>query len=332
MGLAGIPFNRNLPASGIADRPLLVPRYLKQGDLVGITCPAGNISLQEIQPAMMKLEEWGFSIRIGQTVGKKDFIYGGTDAERLNDFQDMIDDPSIKAILFGRGGYGSMRIIDRIDFTNLLEHPKWLIGFSDISVIHAHLHTRFNMASIHSKMCNSFPNDWTSAEQGQVDSILSIEQALKGQNMAYSAGPQTMNRVGTAVGQLVGGNLKTIESISDSPSDLQTAGKILFLEDTGEYLYSIDRMFWNLKRAGKLNQLKGLIIGGFKAKPDDPGEEFGKNIYEIVMEKLEDCNFPVCFDFPVGHQKDNYALKCGLYHRLDVKADQVKLTELIAHE
>jgi muramoyltetrapeptide carboxypeptidase len=240
----------------------------------------------------------------------------------------MLDDNSLSAIMCARGGYGSVRIIDKLDFTKFVVHPKWIIGFSDITVIHSHLNRNFNLASIHSKMCNSFPDDWSKAEPTQLDSILSIKQALAGEQMKYTIASNSNNKTGVAEGALVGGNLKTIESLTGSRSDIKTDGKILFVEDTDEYLYSIDRMFWNLKRTGKLAHVKALIVGGFKAKPDDPGEEFGKNIYEIVLEKIKEYNYPVCFDFPVGHQKENYALKCSVDHRLSVGEKECVLAEL----
>lgn len=306
---------------------LLVPPYLKPGDTIGITCPAGDITPKDIQPAVQQIESWGFKTRAGLTVGKKDFIYGGTDAERLADFQQMLDDPGIAAILCARGGYGSVHIVDQLNFSSLLRYPKWIIGFSDITVLLCHIHSNLHIASIHSKMCNSFPDDWSKAEAVQIASILSIRQALSGEKMQYSVPPGQQNRSGSAEGQLVGGNLKTIESIAGTVSDIDTAGKILFVEDTGEYLYSIDRMFWHLQRTGKLDRLAGLIVGGFKIKPDDPGEEFGRTIYDIVTERVKPFTYPVCFDFPVGHQKENYALKYGIPHTLTVSADQVILTE-----
>ncbi len=308
-------------------KPILIPKYLKAGDIIGITCPAGFITDKEIQPAVQQMQNWGFSIKIGDTVNKKDFTFGGTDEERARDFQQMLDDDSVKAIMCARGGYGSVRIIDKLNFTKFAKYPKWIIGFSDVTVIHSHLNRNFNIASIHSKMCNSFPDDWSQAEQTQIDSILSIRQALIGEKMKYDVIPNANNKTGIAEGQLIGGNLKTIESLAGSISNIKTAGKILFVEDTGEYLYSIDRMFWNLKRTDKLSHLKGLIIGGFKAKTDDPGEEFGKTLYDIVMEKVKEYNYPVCFDFPVGHQKNNLALKCGVKHKLTLQADSCTLIE-----
>ncbi|MDI9365694.1 MAG: LD-carboxypeptidase [Flavobacterium sp.] len=303
--------------SQIANPKLIIPPYLKPGDTIGITSPAGYISLQDIEPAVVQITSWGFQVKIGTTIGKRDFTYGGTDVERLQDFQAMLNDHSVKAIMCARGGYGAVRIIDKIDFTNFRKHPKWVIGFSDITVLHSHIHKQCQVATMHSKMCNSFPDDWSLADADQKATILSIKDALLGTPMVYNAMPTAENVLGKAKGVLVGGNLKTLESLAASASDIDTAGKILFVEDTGEYLYSIDRMFWNLQRSGKLKHLAGLIIGGFKVKEDVGGEPFGKNVYEIINEKLQGF-YPVCFNFPVGHQRNNYALKCGVVHELTV--------------
>ncbi len=305
-----------------------IPPALQPGDTVGITAPAGYITEKEILPAVQQLQNWGFRVRAGTTIGKRDFTFGGTDEERIKDFQQMLDDPSIKAILCARGGYGAIRIIDQLRWDSFISHPKWIIGFSDITVIHSHLSRNYGVASIHSKMCNSFPENWSQLEPGQADSISSIRDALKGIKIKYPVVPNPKNRKGTGEGLLVGGNLKTLETLSASHSDIQTNGRILFVEDTGEYLYSIDRMFWNLKRTGKLDQLAGLVVGGFRLKPDDPGEEFGKDLYDIVLEKVSGYSYPVCFDFPVGHQKVNYALKCMVNHRFEVSGDLVSLKEI----
>jgi muramoyltetrapeptide carboxypeptidase len=307
----------------------IIPHYLKEGDTIGITSPAGYITEKEIQPAILQIQSWGFKVKIGSSIGKRNFTFGGTDEERRTDFQQLLDDPTVKAILCARGGYGFVRLIDQLDFSSMKNHPKWMIGFSDITVLHAHLNRNVGIASIHSKMCNSFPDEWSKAEPIQIETILSIRDALKGKRMQYIAPPHEKNRTGVAEGILVGGNLKTLESLAGSKSDLRTTNKILFVEDTGEYLYSIDRMFWNLKRSGKLDQLAGLIVGGFKVKAsEDATEEFGKNLYEIVMEKISGYKYPVCFDFPVGHQKNNFALKCGVNHRLTVNKTGTTLQEL----
>lgn len=306
----------------------ILPMHLKAGDIIGLISPAGYITVEEIQSAIKKMEEWGYKIRIGETIGKRDFTFGGSDDERVKDFQAMLDDPKIKAIMCARGGYGTVRIIDKLNWENFKAKPKWIIGFSDITVFHSHLNRNFGIASIHSKMCNSFPDDWNLAEPVQIETIESIRLALSGKKMKYTAVPNIQNRNGTAEGVLIGGNLKTLESLAGSRSDIITAGKILFVEDTGEYMYSVDRMFWNLKRSGKLSKLKGLIVGGFKIKVDENADDFGKTLQDVVMEKVKDYSYPVCFDFPVGHQKNNFALKCGVKHKLIVSANESVLKEI----
>ena len=306
------------------------PPYLKPGDTIGITSPAGYITLEEIKPAMAIMESWGYKIKVGAAIGKRDFTRGGTETERANDLQQMLDDPKIKAIMCGRGGYGAISIVDKLNWTKFKTKPKWVIGFSDVTILHSHIHRNYQVASIHSKMCNSFPDDWNKAEPIQIQTINSIRDALSGKQMKYTATFNPQNKTGVAEGVLIGGNLKTIETLSGTASDINTAGKILFVEDTFEYLYSIDRMFWNLRRTGKLKALKGLIVGGFNAKPDDPGEEFGRTLQEIVLEKVKEHNYPVCFDFPVGHQRANFALKCGVMHKLTVNNEFTSLSEIIS--
>lgn len=327
-GLSSSAKNDSADSLGANERRTTVPPYLGAGDRIGISCPAGYISREEVQPSVDLMQSWGFEVVIGRTVGARDFTYGGTDEERRADFQQMLDDPSLAAIMCARGGYGAVRIIDLLDFSEFRKNPKWIIGFSDITVFHCHLNSKFRIASLHSKMCNSFPSDWTKAEPIQIETILSIRQALTGQALRYFAPASKENRSGKAEGILVGGNLSLIETLAGSDSNLDTKGKILFVEDTGEYLYSLDRMFWNLKRTGKLEHLAGLVIGGFKLKPDEPGEEFGKTIVEIVMEKVSEYKYPVCFDFPVGHQRNNFALRCGTLHQLEVSEAGTTLTTL----
>ncbi len=309
-------------------RSPIVPPYLQAGDTIGITSPAGYITEGEIAPAVLKLREWGFNIKVGNTIGKRDFTFGGTDQERLADLQQMLDDPNIKAVLCARGGYGCVRIVDDIKWSKFKKHPKWVIGFSDITVLHSHLHQHTNVACIHSKMCNSFPDDWNLAEEIQRTTIESIRKCLQGEKMQYSAIANTKNKPGKARGRLVGGNLKTLESLAGSSSDLNCKHKILFVEDTGEYLYSIDRMFWNLKRSGKLCDLNALIVGGFKIKKEDADDDFGKTLEEIVLEKVKESSYPVCFDFPVGHQRNNMALKCGVNHELSITSENTILQEI----
>jgi len=306
----------------------VAPPALKTNDLIGITAPAGYITGAEIQSAIKKMESWGFQIKIGETIDKRDFTFGGSDEERAKDFQQMLDDPKIKAIMCARGGYGVVRIIDKLNWEKFKVKPKWIIGFSDATVFHSHLNRNLGIASIHSKMCNSFPDDWSIAEPIQIETIESIQKALSGAKMNYAATPNLQNKPGTAEGVLIGGNLKMLETLAGTKSDINTAGKILFVEDTGEYMYNVDRMFWNLKRTGKLSQLKGLIVGGFKIKVDEDADDFGKTLHDVVLEKIKAYRYPVCFDFPVGHQRNNYALKCGVRHRLNVSVDNVTLKEI----
>ncbi len=239
----------------------------------------------------------------------------------------MLDDPDIKAIMCARGGYGVVRIIDRLNFDGFKASPKWVIGFSDITVLHEHIHQNLRYATLHSKMCNSFPSDMAKADAIQRDTIASIQQALVGKPMSYTAPAAAGNCFGKATGALIGGNLTIVASMTGTHSDIDTKGKILFLEDTGEYLYNIDRMMYNLLRSGKLDHLAGLIIGGFKLKPEE-GDEFGKDLVTIVTEKTKKFNYPVCFDFPVGHQRNNFALKCGVLHQFEVSASGTTLRSL----
>jgi len=219
----------------------------------------------------------------------------------------------VKAIYCARGGYGCVRIVDRLDLRGLRASPKWLIGFSDITVLHSHLHQQLGMATLHAPMAAAF------ADASALAAIATIQQALLGEPMDYPLLPHPRNRTGEASGLLVGGNLRTLETLAGSTSALNCEGKILFLEDINEALYSVDRMFWHLQRSGALSRLAGLVIGGFSHKPMDAGSlPFSLDLYDIVSEKVAGYRYPVCFDFPVGHQAHNLALKCGVRHQLHV--------------
>lgn len=299
--------------------PVRIPPYLKPGDTIALTSPAGYITMEEIQPAKLLMESWGFRILVGNTIGKRDFTFGGTDAERLADLQSLLDNPDVQAIMCARGGYGVNRILDQLNLNTFIRHPKWVIGFSDITALHLHLLKHAKVASIHSKMCNSFPKEWSAAEPMVQETILSIKQGLNGSVLSYASLPDMHNRKGKAEGVITGGNLAIIISMMGTASEIETEGRILFLEEVGEYLYSIDRMMTTLQRAGKLATLKGLVVGGFnRIKTDDPGEEFGRSFQEIILSKVKDYTYPVCFGFPVGHQKDNFAIRHGMLHQLVV--------------
>jgi muramoyltetrapeptide carboxypeptidase len=299
-----------------------LPPYLKPGDTVGILCPAGYMSIEKAQSCISLLEEWGYIVRLGKTLGSaSDNYFSGTDEERLSDLQEMIDDESVHAILCGRGGYGTARIIDQINFKPLKKHPKWIIGYSDITVLHAHIYRKCKIATLHAPMAAAFNDDvYNNAF------IQSLHRALEGKRTKYQCAPHIFNRKGQAVGELVGGNLSIIVHLIGTASDLKTKGRILFLEDVGEYLYSIDRMFLQLKRSGKLDRLAGLIIGGF-TDTRDTERPFGKTAMEIIHQHVQGYQYPICFGFPVSHDKENYALKHGIGYKLKVGRDKVSLEE-----
>ncbi len=321
-----VSFSAAAEMSAAAEKQHTIPPFLERGDTIGITSPAGYISHEDITPAVDEMIRRGFKVKVGNTIGRRDHTFGGTDAERVADLQGMLNDKNIGAIMCARGGYGALRILDGLDFTTFKKFPKWIIGFSDITFIHAHLDACVKVASLHSKMCNSFPGKLSEAEPVQIESIETIFKALQGEQLVYTSQSSSYNTLGNASGLLVGGNLKSLESIAGSKSSPCTDGKILFIEDTGEYLYSIDRMMLNLKRSGKLDKLAGLVVGGFKVKVDEDDDDFGKTLQEVVLEKITGFNYPVCFNFPVGHQKYNVALQCGVKHYLSVSGNGARLS------
>jgi muramoyltetrapeptide carboxypeptidase len=305
-----------------------IPAYLKQGDTIGVTCPAGNLSVEDFLIAKTEMEAWGFKVIMGNTVGTKWNSFADTDELRAKDFQAMLDNPQVKAIMCGRGGYGVTRIIDNLDFKAFKKNPKWIIGFSDITALHTHINSRYSIATIHAKMCNSFIKDKLAAEPIQLETIDSTRRLLIGEKMSYSCAAHPLNKLGECTGPIVGGNLSLIETCSGTPSQLNTKGKILFLEEVSEFPYSIDRMMWNVKRSGLLDNCRGLIVGGFRTKKEDPGQEFGITVQDIILKVCEPYNFPIAFDFPVGHQKANYAIKCNALHQLTVASSGTVLQEL----
>jgi muramoyltetrapeptide carboxypeptidase len=298
------------------------PPYLQPEDTIGIVCPAGYMSIEKAQTCIDTLQEWGYKIKIGKTLGSDSQNYfSGTDEERLNDFQQMLDDDEVKAILCARGGYGISRIIDQINFKKFKQRPKWIVGYSDVTVLHSHIHSNYQTATLHAPMASAFNDDGFKNEF-----ILSIKSALLGNKIKYECAVHEFNRRGEAIGELVGGNLSLLAHLTGSSSEIKTKGKILFLEDVGEYLYNIDRMFWQLKRSGKLNKLAGLIIGGFTDMKDTE-RPFGKTVYEIIRDAVKEFDYPVCFDFLVSHEKENYALKTGVGYKLKVGKNKIVLEE-----
>jgi muramoyltetrapeptide carboxypeptidase len=280
---------------------MIEPEFLKRGDKIAIVAPAGKIVRKKVETAVEILQGWGLQVVLGSNLFNNHFQYSATDSERLDDIQNTLDDPGIKAILFARGGYGVTRILDRIDFSGFRKNPKWLIGFSDITIFHSHLHANFKIESIHGTMSAGL-TDPASAE--------SLRKALFGGRLSYEVESNPINRRGSAKGNLTGGNLAILCSLIGTVSDMNTKGKILFIEDTGEYLYRLDRMMWQMKRSGKLSHIAGLIVGGMTEMKDNE-IPFGKTAYEIVAEAVNEYDYPVCFGFPAGHQEDNRALVMG---------------------
>jgi muramoyltetrapeptide carboxypeptidase len=256
----------------------------------------------------------------GKTVGTEHYYFAGTDAERLADLQAMMDNPEIDAILMGRGGYGMSRIIDALDLTEFEKRPKWLCGFSDITVLHNHIHAKTGIATLHSPMCGAFK-----PETVEADYMQSLRRALAGAPLEYMIPATTYNRPGMARGILTGGNLAILAHLTGSASEVETRGKILFIEDIGEHLYNADRLMLNLKRAGLLDNLAGLLVGSF-TEMQDTERPFGQTIEELIWDKVSEYNYPVCFDFPTGHQDINYTLMLGAAHTLEVNNNGVILS------
>ena len=297
-----------------------VPPYLKKGDTIGITCPAGYMAREKAQTCIDTLQKWGFDVMLGKTLGSASSNYfSGTDDDRRDELQAMLDDDGINAILFGRGGYGMGRIIDQLDFKKFKKHPKWLIGFSDITVIHCHLNRRLNIAALHAPMAAAFNN-------GPNEFIKSLHSAIIGKKAKYLHSLHPLNKIGSAKAELVGGNLSLLTHLCGTPSELVTKNKILFIEDTGEYIYNSDRMLYQLKRAGKLDKLAGLIVGGF-TEMKDTERPFGKTVEEAIRDIVSEYHYPVCYGFPVSHDKENYALKVGVQYSLKVGKKNVQLSE-----
>lgn len=297
------------------------PPYLKQGDTIALVCPAGFMPAEKVAACIHTLQEWGFNTKAGSTIGGDSPNYfSGSDEQRLHDLQQAIDDDSVSAIMCARGGYGLTRIIDRLRFKRFRKNPKWIIGFSDITVLHSHIVGNFGIATLHAPMAAAF-ND------GGADSefVQSLRHTLQGKQISYEVPAHEFDRKGSATGELIGGNLALLAHLVGTSSDFSPKGKILFIEDIGEYLYNVDRMLYQLKRAGKFHKLKGLIVGGFTDMKDTE-RPFGKTVYEIIREILKDEDFPVCFNFPVSHSRENYALKLGAKYSLTV-GDNVLLEQ-----
>ncbi|RYY36644.1 MAG: LD-carboxypeptidase [Sphingobacteriaceae bacterium] len=292
------------------------PPYLKKGDKIAITCPAKKLPAP-MTDAINLLQSWGLEVVLGDTIEASYHQFSGNDELRAKDMQRFVDDDSVKAIIAARGGYGTIRIIDHVNLDRLKTNPKWMLGFSDITILHTHLYSNYGLQTIHGQMPVNIPD-------ASAKSIQTLYMALFGEELAYQLPSQRTNRTGEAKGILVGGNLSLLIAVSGSVSDLDYSNKILFIEDVGEYLYSIDRMIRALDRAGKLKNLAGLVVGGFTDIKDND-IPFGQTVPEIINEVVKAYNYPVCFDFPAGHIANNCSLILGREANLKVDEQQVSL-------
>ncbi|RNI33317.1 LD-carboxypeptidase [Rufibacter immobilis] len=290
---------------------------LQKGDAVGIVCLARKVSLEDIQDGVALLGAWGLRVVVGQSVGAEDGYFGGSDAVRRADFQQMLDNPQIKAIFSARGGYGTTRILDQLDFTQLVANPKWIIGFSDVTALLCHL-LSLGLESVHGTM----PLLMGKPDTAEADETL--RQILFREPLFYSVPAHPLNHLGTATGQLAGGNLILLNNITGTASDLDFTGKLLFIEDVGEYYYNIDRVLVHLRRQGRLEKLAGLVVGQF-SDMNDTAVPFGKDVPQIILEHCGGYGYPICFDFPVGHVPRNLALTVGREATLQVTEAEVTL-------
>lgn len=296
---------------------LIPPPFLKLGYCIGIVAPARKITAEELTPAISQLQDWRLDVKLGKHIYSADNQFAGTDEERAADMQQMLDDDKVKAIIAARGGYGSVRIIDKLDFSRFKQNPKWIAGFSDVTVFHNHIQTHWGIQTLHSTMSINFSKDTESTEL--------LRKALFGELKEYFIHGHPLNRQGHGEGMLCGGNLSLLYALAGTPSDIDTSGKILFLEDLDEYLYHIDRMMMQLKRSGKLANLKGLIIGSFSDMKDNT-ISFGKTAEQIILDAVKEYNYPVCFGFPAGHGVKNFPLYLGRSYELSVNDTNVLLT------
>ncbi|RZL50607.1 MAG: LD-carboxypeptidase [Pedobacter sp.] len=295
------------------------PAYLKKGDKIAIVCPAKKLP-KSIEVGIAILQDWGLEVIQGKTVTGSFHQFSGTDQERAADLQQYLDDPSIKAVIAGRGGYGTIRIIDQLDFTAFNENPKWLIGFSDITILLSHAFAKLNVQSIHGQMPYTF-------EESTPEALESLRKVLFGEAVSYHYASGFDSKNGEADGILIGGNLSLLIAVEGSASEMDFTDKILFLEDVGEHEYSIDRMMRLLKRAGKLAKLKGLIIGAF-SDIDEEKIPFGQTPEEIIWDLVKTYDYPVCFNFPVGHIDDNRAMVLGKKVSLKVNNNHIEFKYL----
>lgn len=301
---------------------MITPSYLQPGDKIIIVSPAGKVNETYILPAVKWLEGRGYRIELGENIFASHFQYAGTDSQRCSDMQKALDDKDAKAIICSRGGYGTVRIINRLDFSTFMNHPKWIIGFSDITIMHACLNNR-RVATIHGVM----PKYFFDIKGSPNESLITLMKILTGEKVSYTIRGSDYNRPGKISAELTGGNLSIISSMFGTCCELNSKGKILFIEDVDEFLYHADRMMYQLNMSGKLSKLAGLVIGNFTDMKDNESP-FGKTIHEIISEAAGNYNYPVCFGFPAGHDEKNLALVFGKKWEIDISKKRTTLTLL----
>ncbi len=289
-----------------------------------IISPARKISLKKMQLFIELLKSWELEVLLGQHILKEHHQFAGTDQERLEDFQNALDNPSVKAIICARGGYGSVRIIDQLDFSKFIQSPKWLIGYSDITVFHQHINQNLNIATLHATMPIDYERATTECFESLRKVLFGQNYTIVSQNVSVQNLKNNLSKPFNIKGKIVGGNLSIIYSLLGSPSSINTFEKILFIEDLDEYLYHIDRMMMSLKRSGILKNSKALIVGGMNDLHDN-SIPFGKNAEEIILDVCQSYDFPVIFNFPAGHIDDNRALIFNKECELTIKNDFVSL-------
>ncbi len=297
---------------------LIQPPYLKAGDTVAIVAPSGILKNRqaEVQRAVKLLESWGLHALVGKHVFSQDNHFAGTDLERCEDFQKAMDNPTVSAIWAARGGYGTVRILDKLDYTQLKKNPKWLIGYSDITALHNDFHNE-GFETIHAMMCTSLTADETGLDQ----TIATFKKALFGEPLAYTLKDSNYNKVGVVNAPIVGGNLTMLHTMLGSKSSIDTSGKILFIEEIGEYKYHVDRMLQSLKRAGYFNNCAGVLVGDM-TKMRKNTTAWGSSIEQLILDALSDYDFPIAFNMPAGHEDDNRAMILGQDVELVVGKDQ----------
>lgn len=305
---------------------MIIPRPIRKGDKLRIVSPAGKISEEHLLPAVRWLKGEGFEVELGKHALSAHFQFAGTDQQRLGDLQEAMDDQGAAAVLCSRGGYGTARLLDLIRYDGFIQHPKWLVGFSDITTLHTCLNN-LRVASIHGAMPRYF-FDRSNRPSKSLDSLMTL---LKGGGAGYIWPSLEWNRRGTVTAELMGGNLSVLTSLMGTPYEPDTDGKILFLEDIDEYLYHADRMLRQLKSGGKLEKLAGMVLGNFTGMKDNESP-FGRSIHEIVAEVVEEYNYPVCYGFPAGHDELNLALAFGLQWELIIaeKESSLQLKQSLA--